>query len=272
MNDENKEYIKALEEFKDLLTEWEYGNPTSRTRSDINKKLTYVRSIVQKAGTLQFFTVGPPPAIGGMVINNIDPFKCIFNPPYGLSLNKSLMDCIDSAIGVIETDPSFTMQTKQVETVVPKREEKISNRIFIVHGRDNEIKETTARFLEKLGLQPIILHEQSNKGKTIIEKFEDYADVAFAIVLMTPDDLGKLNQEDASLSCRARQNVIFELGYFLGKLGRHNVAALVKGELEMPSDYSGILFIGIDSFSHWKMALAKEMKTAGIPIDLNKTI
>jgi predicted nucleotide-binding protein len=122
-----------------------------------------------------------------------------------------------------------------------------SNRIFIVHGRNNELKETTARFLEKLSLGPVILHEQTNKGRTIIEKFEEYSDVGFAIVLMTPDDVGHLEEDTQNLKYRARQNVVFELGYFIGKLGRMNVAAIIKGDIEIPTDITGVVYIGVDN-------------------------
>jgi predicted nucleotide-binding protein len=121
-------------------------------------------------------------------------------------------------------------------------------------------------------LTPIILHEQTNEGKTIIEKFEDYADVNFAIVLMTPDDLCCLVDNENVKSYRARQNVIFELGYFIGKLGRKNVAAIVKGEVDIPTDISGVVYIGMDNQDAWKMLLAKEIKAAGFNIDLNRLL
>ncbi|MEE8356570.1 MAG: nucleotide-binding protein, partial [Anaerolineales bacterium] len=102
-----------------------------------------------------------------------------------------------------------------------------SKKIFIVHGRDEEAKDSLARFLEKLGLEVIILHEQPNQGRTIIEKFEDYSDVGFAVVLLTPDDIGG-RANDLELLPRARQNVVFELGFFIGALGRERVCALHK--------------------------------------------
>ena len=134
------------------------------------------------------------------------------------------------------------------------------------------LKKQTARFLEKLGLVPIILHEQVNNGKTIIEKFEDYADVGFAIILMTPDDMGYLSGEKESIKLRARQNVIFEHGYFIGKLGRHKVTALVKGNIELPTDINGILYVAVDNNGAWKLMLAKEIKNAGYNIDLNRLV
>ncbi|WP_410507215.1 nucleotide-binding protein [Methanosarcina hadiensis] len=149
-----------------------------------------------------------------------------------------------------------------------------SNQVFVVHGHDNEMKETVARVLKNVGLEPIILHEQVDKGRTIIEKFEECSDnVSFAVVLLSPDDMGfKKDQQPESANYRARQNVILELGYFLGKLGRENVCALLnaKENFEFPSDIFGKLYIPYDSNSGWKLALAKELDSAGYDIDYTK--
>ncbi len=144
-----------------------------------------------------------------------------------------------------------------------------TDRIFVVHGHDESVRETVARFLEKSELTPIILHEQPNQGRTLIEKFEEYADVGFAVVLLTPDDLGALVGNADELKPRARQNVILELGFFLGKLGRERVCALVKGDVETPSDYDGVVYISLDDAEGWKMRLVKELKTAGFDVDAN---
>lgn len=152
----------------------------------------------------------------------------------------------------------------------PKSEQPSQN-VFIVHGHNNEIKIDVARTIEKLGLIPIILHEQANEGKTIIEKFETNANVGFAIVLLTDDDLGKAKNDD-NLSKRARQNVIMELGYFIGKLGRNKVCPLYIKGVELPSDFSGVLYIEIDSGETWKMKLVKELKACGYNVDANKII
>ncbi len=138
-----------------------------------------------------------------------------------------------------------------------------SKRVFIVHGQDAEPKESVARFLTSLGYEPIILHEQANKGRTIIQKFRDEAsDVGFAVVLMTPDD----KMPDGAT--RARQNVILELGFFLGALGPDRVAALVKGDIQKPSDFDGVVYTPYDS--GWKAALGKELQAAGYDVDWNK--
>lgn len=145
-----------------------------------------------------------------------------------------------------------------------------SRKVFVVHGHDDEAKEKTARFLEKVGLQPIILHEQASAGRTIIEKFETYSgDIAFAVVLLTPDDVGAVAATPEVLRNRARQNVIMELGYFIGKLGRIRVCALHKGGVELPSDYQGVLYIEMDPAGAWKNKLAQELVQAKLAIDLN---
>ncbi len=146
------------------------------------------------------------------------------------------------------------------------------NKVFIVHGHDDLAKEQLARFVSQVGLEPIILHEQASSSKTIIEKIEKYADeVCFAIVVYTPCDQGSKHGL-TELSPRARQNVVFEHGYFIGKIGRENVTAIVKGNLEKPNDISGVVYETLDDAGAWKFKLAKEMKTAGCDIDMNRII
>ena len=138
------------------------------------------------------------------------------------------------------------------------------------------MKHSVARTLEKLKLDSIILYEQPDSGKTIIEKFERDADVGFAVVLLSPDDMGYLRDEAAEdkgvklTKPRARQNVILELGYFIGKLGRSKVMALKKGDdLEVPSDLSGVVYTPFDDHGAWAMKLVNELKAAGYNVDAN---
>lgn len=147
------------------------------------------------------------------------------------------------------------------------------NKVFVVHGHDEATKEKVARFLEKLKLEAVILHEQPNKGRTVIEKFTDYADVSFAVVLMTGDDVGGVKgTPPKELTPRARQNVVLELGYFLARLGRGHVCALFEPGVEIPSDYSGVLYLPLDDAGAWKLQLAREVKAAGIQVDLNDAV
>lgn len=142
--------------------------------------------------------------------------------------------------------------------------------IFVVHGHNEKVKEAAARFLEKLHLTPVILHEKPNQGRTVIEKFTDYSDVSFAVVLLTADDRGgKIDEAFDKQRKRARQNVILELGFFLGKLGRRKVCALYEDGVEIPSDYDGVLFVKLDDRGAWKIDLAKEIKATGIEVDMN---
>ncbi|WP_322885750.1 nucleotide-binding protein (plasmid) [Sinorhizobium medicae] len=145
-----------------------------------------------------------------------------------------------------------------------------SNKIFIVHGHDEGALNGLARFLEKLKLEVIILKEQPNQGRTIIEKYEtSAAEVGFAVVLLTPDDVGSAVAAEGQ-NQRARQNVIFELGYFAGKLGRGRVCLLRKGNVEIPSDLFGIVYTDMDPGEGWKQALVKELKAAKIDFDANR--
>lgn len=146
-----------------------------------------------------------------------------------------------------------------------------NSKVFIVHGHDGEAKEKTARFIEKLGLEAIILSEQANQGKTIIEKLEYYIDVGFAIILYTGDDAGNTEIEagKGNLNARARQNVIFEHGLLMGRLGRNKVVPLVSGTLELPSDIQGVVYI---NNKNWQLEVAREIKAAGYNIDMNKIL
>ena len=145
--------------------------------------------------------------------------------------------------------------------------------VFIVHGHDDEAKETVARFVENFGIEATILHEQANRGQTIPEKFEEHASEAgFAIILLTPDDVGASKDKIKDLKPRARQNVVLELGYFWGRLGRGRVCVLHKGGVELPSDMQGLLYVPMNSPDEWQLPLAREMKQAGLPIDLNKLV
>ena len=120
-----------------------------------------------------------------------------------------------------------------------------------------------------MGYKAIILHEQADGGDTIIEKIEKYSNVEFAVVLYTECDLGcDINKKD-ELRPRARQNVVFEHGYLIGKLGRNNVCSFVKGNVETPGDISGVVYISMDDHSGWKIKLAQNMKESGLIIDMN---
>lgn len=146
-----------------------------------------------------------------------------------------------------------------------------ARRIFVVHGLDNEMKATVARFIKQLDFEPIILHEQASSGDTIIEKLERNSDVSYAIVLLSPDDVGAVESKKDELQYRARQNVVLELGYFIGKLGRSHVFTLVRKQVEFPSDFQGVVYVPFDG-EDWKLRLIKELKHLGFEVDANKAI
>lgn len=147
-----------------------------------------------------------------------------------------------------------------------------SNRVFIVHGRDEGAKQEVARFVERLKFKAVVLSEQANKGRTVLEKFlDEAADAAFAIVLLTPDDEARLRGSKDDPKPRARQNVVFEFGYFVGLLGRQNVHALLIGSVEWPSDLAGYAYTRMEPGSNdWKLTVAREMQAAGLEVDLNQ--
>lgn len=147
------------------------------------------------------------------------------------------------------------------------------DKVFIVHGHDDGTKETIARFVENLGIETTILHEQANRGQTIPEKFEEHAaEAGFAIILLTPDDVGAPKNEEDNLKPRARQNVLVELGYFWSRLGRERVCVLHKEEVELPSDMQGLLYVPMDSYGAWREQLRKEMQQAGLPVNLENLL
>lgn len=183
-----------------------------------------------------------------------------------VSLNNYLEDKLEDLTKL--ENKSVLIKSKATE-IVKKNKTLSKKEVFIVHGHDNEAKIKAARFVEKLNLKPIILHEQASSGKTIIEKIESYSDVGFGIVLYTPCDVGAVKKENLDLKDRARQNVIFEHGFLIGKIGRENVCALVKSEIETPNDISGVVYIEMDKGDAWQFQLAKEMKNSGYEIDMN---
>ena len=160
------------------------------------------------------------------------------------------------------------------EAVVPQEHMKTSGqgtKVFVVHGHDGEIKYQLTEFIEKItGERPVILHERADKGRTIIEKFEDHAsEIGFAVIILTTDDVGGLKGQE-KLNPRARQNVVFEHGFFIGQLGRDRVLAFCEAGVERPSDLDGVLYKELHG--NWKVELAQELKEAGIEIDASKLL
>ena len=176
---------------------------------------------------------------------------------------------LGQAIRTLEEEIADASQTIAPESTRATPKPDLS-KVFVVHGHDDGARHAMARFLEKIELEAIILQEQPDQGLTIIEKFETYANqVGFAVVLLTPDDIGGAALAPSQAS-RARQNVIFELGYFAGKLGRGRACLLRKGDVEIPSDLYGVIYTNMDADDGWKLKLAKELKAAGLKFDGDK--
>jgi predicted nucleotide-binding protein len=201
---------------------------------------------------------------------------------YGSHIDHDAQDAIDArkylaegkersikllkqAIGILEHEI-----TDRHSHTVPATRLVAANKVFVVHGHDEAVLQAVARFLEQLELEAIILREQPDQGRTIIEKFEDYAgQVGFTVVLLTPDDLAGPAIAPGT-ETRARQNVLFELGYFAGKLGRGRTCLLRKGDVQIPSDLYGVIYTDFDIGDGWKLKLVRELKAARLDFDANK--
>lgn len=179
----------------------------------------------------------------------------------------SAIGLLKLAIKSLEEEIEFAPPTVTASAAKPVLH---PSKVFVVHGHDIAARESMARFLEKIELDAIILHEQPDRGMTVIEKFEAFASqVGFAVVLLTPDDVGGAVSSSAEHQ-RARQNVIFELGYFAGKLGRGKACLVRKGDVEIPSDLAGVVYTEMDAADAWKIKLVRELKAAGMKFDANK--
>ena len=172
------------------------------------------------------------------------------------------------------TDEILEEAQNSLDTAVSELKKEIpiysNHKVFIVHGRDHNLLTQVENVLMKLGLDPIVLQEQANNGKTIIEKIEECTDVGFGIVLYTPCDEGRLKSEGGELKPRARQNVVLEHGYLMAKLGRERVCCLVSDDVEFPSDIQGVVYTSAKNVGQWKYKIAKELKAAGFSIDTSK--
>lgn len=183
----------------------------------------------------------------------------LFNP--FLERHKKFLDFL------LDYSKDFTYE---IQNSTINKKKFISNRVFIVHGHNDGIKYEVAQTLNKLGLTPIILHEQVSENKTIIEKIENYSDVKYAIVILSDDDHGN-SKNSTELNPRARQNVVFEMGYFMGILGRKNVCCIVNNnKLEKPSDINGIVYLNYNG--NWVLDLTKELDNVGFELEMNNLL
>ncbi len=155
---------------------------------------------------------------------------------------------------------------------VPAADDPEGKRVFVVHGHNDRAKNDVAQLLSRVGLDAVVLHERPDQGRTIIEKFEECSDVSYAVVICTGDDEGRSRRDEGELRPRPRQNVVLELGFFVGRLGRRRVSVLYEEGVELPSDYDGVLYIKMIASENWKLKLVRELKSAGIAVDLEAAL
>ena len=262
----DEELIVFLEKF--LFHLYAFSKTKNKeSRSEINYTINTVKKIVKRAGCYNSASVQAPPVAGGYIFDDLDPYENIFTNLYFTNIIQCVEDQVERSIGAIKAGEYRSIEKKQL--LVEGHVGSTSVRdIFIVHGHDAHTKEAVARLVERLGLNSIVLHEQPSGGKTIIEKIETYSNVVFAIVVLSGDDVVQGNGEGA-MHLRARQNVVLELGLFLGKLGRSNVVAIVNGDVELPGDFDGVIYVKVDEGGAWKYKVAQEMRNAGLEVDMN---
>lgn len=190
-----------------------------------------------------------------------------FRPSVYMSTQEVVFACKRGLNATKLTFESYLSEMcEATESVAHQENITVFDRVFIVHGHDGELKHAVARMVEKQGLEAIILSEQANKGKTIIEKFEENSDVSGAICLFTADDQGRAKAAPDEQP-RARQNVVFEAGYFMGKLSRSRVVIIAESGVELPSDMQGIVYT---NKNNWEIDVLKELKAMGYAVDFNK--
>ena len=198
----------------------------------------------------------------------------ITNGNYPVSFERahtSLKMALELLLAAVNDDAFGELRQPIAENVLPA----ISNKVFVVHGHDSTLKAEVEQFLSQVGLEAVVLHRQPDQGQTIIEKFEKHSDVGYAIILLTPDevaymvDQGAVPAEQRATELRARPNVIFEFGYFVGKLGRRRVCCIHKGKVVLPSDLHGLVYKEVDSsLDSQAFGLIRELKTAGYQITI----
>lgn len=178
---------------------------------------------------------------------------------------KNLLELIVDKSYNIPFEQEVSLEKKYSINTIEKGNVGMEDKIFVVHGRNINVRNDIELFIRRIGLTPIILAKQVNKGMTIIEKIEEYSDVSYAIVLYTACDEGRMKGEN-NLKDRARQNVIFEHGYMVAKLGRDKVIALVEQGVEIPGDLSGVIYISMQD-ADWELQVMKELNSSGLQFD-----
>ncbi len=236
-----------LREFLASHRSWFYGNQFELEQATNAARNLRDRGFIDAVGTFQSDLLRLGLTSRGM--------RCVER----YDADPDALEHIDSAPRTDDNMPSTSAMPG------PSPSSNQTETVFVVHGHDETLKYKVAHFTQQVldpqRVQVILLDEQANAGQTLFEKFESYADSAsYAIVLLTPDDQG--GSTSGALQKRARQNVVFELGYFCGRIGRRRVAAINYG-VEIPSDFNGVVYIGPDQ---WMEALRRELRAANLPM------
>lgn len=244
----------------DALQKMSYGNESFQLWRNSAETLLVHALGDEVAQTVEFKTISywPPLIVSGMA-------ESVYQESYesGLQRARTALQSIYD-----EVQEYFDDQNIEQKQAVERQTLPLGKEVFIVHGHDNEMLLKVKEFLTKSGLHPIVLREQPNEGRTIIEKFEnEAASTGFAVVLLTPDDVGRDVNEVNGENPRARQNVVFEMGYFIGKFGRRKVAVICDPSVERPGDVAGVVYIDNTSGNDWKIDLMKELRAAGYDVD-----
>jgi len=261
------EYSKKIELLEELVSY--ISNYRQQDKPDVVKQhaLMVVKKVINSDRYAS--AINEIKFIPSMVAHNVPGFEDA-SITYNRIFNQGKQEMI-SLIQTIMKDIEIDYQINSADKVNITQQREINlQKIFVVHGYNNEIKLDVARTLEKLDLEPIILHEKPNLGRTLINKFTDYSEVDFAIVIISADDFG-YSKKDGELNkrLRPRQNVVFELGYFIAKLGIEKVFPLVEDkEIENPGDFDGVVYVPYNG--GWKNQLVLDLKALGYIIDANK--
>lgn len=193
-------------------------------------------------------------------------------PSYEWSAADKAEDVTDE---FITGPPGYKSINNTTDNTIKTLDSKSEKKVFVVHGHNQELKNDVEVFLRNIGLEPIVLHREVDEGLTLIEKFEHHSDVGYALILISPDDIAfpkselKKSENKRKIELRARQNVIFEWGYFVGKIGRSNVCCVYKEGVTLPSDLAGMVYKKVTrSIEDIGYELIKELKNAGFKLDI----
>lgn len=202
----------------------------------------------------------------------------LMDPSLGQQINDSkdrLQNKIRKLESIMERLELITISSSIADEVTTTKSTSAvkTKKVFIVHGRDEISKTNLEVFLREIGMEPIVLHRQADVGQTVIEKFEANSDVGFAFILLTPDEIAYLSPEDSlpdderQKELRARPNVMFEFGYFVGKLGRSKVCCLYTGDVVIPSDLNGLIYKKYtSSIEEVAYSIMKDLRATGYAV------